>query len=136
MIGIQWIDRVDRYWLKKLIGYFAKPGVPFELHCWNEETEAISLAKSIAQPRKTDWQHGVYFKGVATEEKISVITMISDGEEATPFFDILINDDLICEHWGREIYIRKTDFADTEFMNLLDEVADRASIDEFPAENQ
>lgn len=134
MIGIQWIERVDRAWLQKFIRHFAKPGLPFELHCWNEETEAIRLAESIAQRVEANWQRGTYFKGIVTEENIPVLTMITGGETCTPFFDILINDDLICEHWGTEIYINKTTFADVAFKNLLDEVADRVSIDEFSAE--
>ena len=131
MIGIQWIERVDRNWLKKFISHFAKPGRAFEVHCWNEETEAVALAKQIAKPKETDWKHGVFFEGVVTEENIHVLTTISDGEEATPFFDILIDGDLCSEHWGNEIYILKSTLEDQALKALLDEIADRASVDEF-----
>ena len=131
MIGVQWIERVDREWLKKLIGHFAKTGSAFELHCWNEETEAIALAESIAKPKETDWQHGVFFEGVVSEENIPVLTMITDGEEATPFFDILIGGDLCCEHWGNEIYILRSTMEDKILSALFDEIDGRASVDEF-----
>lgn len=135
MIGIQWLERADKEWLRRLIHHFAKPGAEFELHCWNEETEAIALAASIAKPKETDWQHGVYFEGTITEDVIPVLKTMMDGEDCTPFFDILIGGDLVCEHWGTEIYILKTTLEDAEFRCLIDEIADRASITEFVEEN-
>lgn len=136
MIDIQWLYRVDRDWLKRFVRHFAKPGLSFELHCWNEETEAIALAKSIAHPKVSDWKHGVYYEGVVTQENIPVLATISDEEEATPFFDILIDGDLCCEHWGNEIYVYKSTSADPVLKKLLDEIKDRATVSESFGEMQ
>ena len=57
------------------------------------------------------------------------------GKSARRFFDILIGGDLVCEHWGREIYILKTTFGDADFRRLIDEIAERASIGDFVEEN-
>ena len=136
MIEIQWIEKVDREWLQRLIRHFAKPGADFELHCWNEETEAIRLAQTIAQPLETNWQHGVYFKGRVTQENLPVLTAVQEGEDATTFFDIVIHDDLWCQHWGTEIIITKSTFADENLKSLVGEIGEKASIAEFIEENQ
>ena len=81
------------------------------------------------------WRHGIYFEGTITEDVIPVLETVTDGEECTPFFDILIGGDLVCEHWGREIYILKTTFGDADFRRLIDEIAELASIGEFVEEN-
>ncbi len=132
MISVQWIDPVDRDWHQRLIRHFAKPGMEFELQCWQEETEAIELAKSVAQQVPTEWKGGCVFRGIVSEENLAVLSLARKvekcWEECSLFFAILVGG-LSCEHWGSELHI-EGHAQDAELKSLLEEIREKAAVSE------
>ena len=82
----------------------------FEIHCWNEETEEISLALKYGELKEDDWKYGKIITGEVTAEFAEMLLAQPkpiDTEAAnkmTPFFNIFLDDAFQSSHWGTEIY--------------------------------
>lgn len=112
MIAIE-IDHTvtDCSHLKCLLSQFAIDGVPFEIHCWKEETETIALALQYGQRQINSWRDGVVISGVVTPHfRQMLATMDKPADTAIynkqmPFFAIFLGNSLASEHYGTENYI-------------------------------
>ena len=51
---------------KKLAARALKRAKTFEIHCWSEEPEAVSLALEYGERRATGWAYGVVVTGPVT----------------------------------------------------------------------
>lgn len=86
-----------------------KTAQTFEIHCWNEETECISLALRYGELKNADWQYGKIITGEVTPDFTAFLLGLpkpSDTEiynKMTPFFSIFLDNDFRSEHYGTEI---------------------------------
>lgn len=82
----------------------------FEIHCWNEETEAINLALRYGNLKNDDWRHGKIIIGDVTPEFVQMLlsqpkpTDIEIDNKMTPFFNVFLDDKLQSCHYGTELY--------------------------------
>ena len=83
----------------------------FEIHCWNEETEAINLALRYGNLKNDDWRHGKIIIGDVTPEFVQMLlsqpkpTDIEIDNKMTPFFNVFLDDKFQSCHYGTELYI-------------------------------
>lgn len=81
----------------------------FEIHCWNEETEAIKLALEYGSLKPFDWSHGKVIAGTVTPQFISWLMALqkpedtSVGMKMTPFFSVFLSTGFSSEHYGTEL---------------------------------
>lgn len=84
----------------------------FEIHCWNEETQAIELALQHGCIKPFDWSHGKVIAGAVTPEFISWLMALPMPEKTdigmrmTPFFSIFLDTGFSSEHYGTELIKR------------------------------
>ena len=82
----------------------------FEIHCWNEETEAINLALRYGNLKNDDWRHGKIIIGDVTPEFVQMLlsqpkpTDIEIDNKMTPFFNVFLDDKFQSCHYGTELY--------------------------------
>ena len=82
----------------------------FEIHCWNEETEAINLALRYGNLKNDDWRHGKIIIGDVTPEFVQMLlsqpkpTDIEIDNKMTPFFNVFLDDKFQSCHYGIELY--------------------------------
>ena len=83
----------------------------FEIHCWNEETEAINLALRYGNLKNDDWRHGKIIIGDVTPEFVQMLlsqpkpTDIEIDNKMTPFFNVFLDDKFQSCHYGTELYL-------------------------------
>lgn len=81
----------------------------FEIHCWNEETQAVALALQYGQLQKTDWSYGKVIRGPVTPAFVHWLLHLPKPEEEdvydkmTPFFTIRLDTGFASEHYGTEL---------------------------------
>lgn len=96
---------------KSLLLCFAADGLPFEIHCWADDTDAIALARQYGQPAETNWRGGVVIQGVVTPQFRQMLAdTVKPGDtelynKQTPFFSIFLDKCFSSEHYGTENYI-------------------------------
>lgn len=80
----------------------------FQIHCWNEESQAIAAALQYGTFQPSDWSWGKIIAGPVTPEFVRFLLTLpqpTDREiydKRTPFFAIVL-DGLFCsEHYGTE----------------------------------
>lgn len=127
----------NNYFWKKLIIEFATVGLKFEIHCWNEETEAIRTALKLGKEKLTDWEFGIVIEGIIDEKFIEMIqhTVKPQGvaiyNKMTPFFSIFFENGFSSEHYGTEFHISSAPMNDADFTVLLKKLQEYAIINEF-----
>ena len=87
VITLDGLDRAGN--LKKwqtLLRQSVSTACTFEIHCWEDEPDAIALALRYGRKKDTGWAHGV------------VIAL-------TPFFSLFLDNGFSSEHYGTELYI-------------------------------
>lgn len=77
----------------------------FEIHCWEDENEAIELALQYGKLKRTSWHNGkVIFGRVTTEFKNMLASLPATcGDKKTPFFSVFFDNGFSSEHYGTEI---------------------------------
>ncbi|WP_054252203.1 hypothetical protein [Neofamilia massiliensis] len=138
---LQMIDwYVDQSWWVQLIKHFICLGDSFEIVCWKDELEEISIAKKLGSlvPNKYG-KNEVAISGLVSEEFFQAIFDSSQLDKETynkmtRFFTINFKNDrcnLSSAHYGTEIYIdiyREEDVL--FFTNLMDGYKDYFSLGE------
>ncbi len=82
----------------------------FEIHCWNEESEAIALALGYGTFKDTDWWYGKVIVGTVTTTFVEMLLSqpkpsdIEAANKMTPFFNIFFDNGFQSCHWGTELY--------------------------------
>ncbi len=98
----------DRW--KEIIGPHLRKSKSFEIHCWNEETEAIQQALAFGQIKDDDWPYGKVIAGEVTDAFIHYILSAAKPADTeiyhkmTPFFSIFLDDGFSSEHYGTELH--------------------------------
>ena len=113
---------------KKLISDNISTAKTFEIHCWEDEADAISLALNYGSLKQTNWKHGSVIASTITENFISMLLSLpkqSDTDiynKMTPFFSIFFDNGFSSSHYGTEnnIPIKQVVFAE----NLADDMND------------
>lgn len=96
---------------KSLLLQFAAEDLPFEIHCWEDEPDAIALALQYGQRRESSWRGGVIIGGVVTAQFRQMLAETakpaddSAYNKQTPFFSIFLGNDFAAEHYGTENHI-------------------------------
>ena len=82
----------------------------FEIHCWSDEVEAISLAQAYGTVKETKWEWGTVVEGKVTPEFARFLLSLPnpDGNELepnqmSPFFSIFLDNGFSSEHYGTEL---------------------------------
>lgn len=84
----------------------------FEIHCWQDELEAIEMALRYGSIKPSDWLGGVVIEGDATPEFCGFLLSLpkpTDTEiynKMTPFFNIFLDNGFCSEHYGTELISR------------------------------
>ncbi len=98
------------YW-KSLLSEFAANGLPFEIHCWSDETETAALALQYGQYKTNSCSDGIVISGIITPQFRQMLMDLpkpTDTEiynKQTPFFSIFLGNSFSSEHYGTENYI-------------------------------
>lgn len=80
----------------------------FQIHCWNEETQAIDAALQYGTLQPCDWGWGKIIAGPVTPEFTRFLLTMpqpTDREiydKRTPFFSIVLDGIFCSEHYGTE----------------------------------
>ena len=98
---------------KALISAHIKTAKTFEIHCWKEEQDEITLALQYGALKDFDWKYGKVIAGAVTAEFAAMLlnmpkpidTVISN--KMTPFFSIFFDNGFSSEHYGTENIIRE-----------------------------
>ena len=98
---------------KALISEHIKTAKTFEIHCWKEEQDEITLALQYGALKDFDWKYGKVIAGAVTAEFAAMLlnmpkpidTVISN--KMTPFFSIFLDNGFSSEHYGTENIIRE-----------------------------
>lgn len=83
----------------------------FELHCWNEETDWISLAARYGTIQESGWSYGKIVAGDVTPDFRAMLLTLEkplDTEitnKMTPFFNLFLDEIFLSSHYGTEIYL-------------------------------
>lgn len=102
---------------KKIISKQLKIASHFEIHCWNDEKEEITLALKYGNRKDSDWEYGKIISGDVTKDFKDFILSIpkpTDTEiynKMTPFFSIFLDNGtsyFSSSHYGTEMYKWKT----------------------------
>lgn len=97
---------------KKLISENISTAKTFEIHCWEDETDEISMALKYGVINETSWKLGSIIKGKITNDFKSMLLSLpkpSDTDtynKMTPFFSIFFDNGFSSEHYGTENIIR------------------------------
>ena len=103
--------REDREKWRQIMEENLKTARYFEIHCWNEEPDALQLALKYGQVKPFDWAHGTVVYGPVTQEFIAMLLDRSKEhgknaqQEITPFFTIMLDNGFHSEHYGTELII-------------------------------
>lgn len=123
------LHAINTSWWKALMSLFLKPGTPFEIRCWREETDVIETAASfgtISNAQSTEFEVSV--TGVLTNSTIHQILSEpkpDSEEQMTRFFTIHVGNSVWCEHYGTEIYIdAPTDAVYEQLRTILEPIRD------------
>lgn len=103
------LDRAGdlRKW-RELIQELSLSASRFEIHCWEDEEEAIALALEYGDEEKRDWTHGRVFSGAVTPAFVQMLLtrpLPAEPEKLTPFFSVFLDNGFSSEHYGTEINI-------------------------------
>ena len=98
---------------KALISAHIKTAKTFEIHCWKEEQDEITLALQYGALKDFDWKYGKVIAGAVTAEFAAMLlnmpkpidTVISN--KMTPFFSIFFDNGYSSEHYGTENIIKE-----------------------------
>ncbi len=83
----------------------------FELHCWEDEGDAIALARQYGEEKTVTWAHGRVFAGAVTPAFVQALLAqplpeeSEEGQRLTPFFSVFLDNGFSSEHYGTEINI-------------------------------
>lgn len=101
-------ELTNQHW-KEIMEKKLKTATAFEIHCWIEETEEISMALSFGTIKKSTWKYGKIIEGLVTPEFVNFLLELpkpTDTElynKMTPFFTIALNNGFWSEHYGTEL---------------------------------
>ena len=125
-------------WWRQLMGHFARPGDPFEIRCWREETAEIAEASRYGIAAAEGYEVSV--KGIVTKELLNSWLTGEPRDRSvynkmTAFFTIHVENDrcdLWSEHYGTEMTLSIREEADAGFfLRVMEEYPEDFSIGEF-----
>lgn len=90
---------------------FACTARTFEIHCWEDEGEALALALRCGEVRPCSWPGGVVVSGEVTPGFVRFLLALprpagdDPCRKMTPFFSIFFDNGYSSEHYGTELHI-------------------------------
>ena len=103
---------MDNHWWKKLFRMHAAVGEYFEIHCWNDEKDALQVAETFGKAACYTIPDLKIVHGHLTERLITYMEHCMKPIECecynkmVPFFTIRIGDHFSSEKYGTEIILR------------------------------
>lgn len=104
-------EKDNSKWIALITGYL-NGAKTFEIHCWNEESEWIELARQYGELKDDNWKYGKIIKGNVTKPFIEMILKQPKPKDTeiynkmTPFFNIFLDDNFQSCHYGTENYYK------------------------------
>jgi len=108
-IYFDYTEKDNTRWLS-LMKNALKNAKTFEIHCWNEETDEISLALQYGNFKESSWRYGKVITGEVTPAFMEMLLSqpkpadLEAANKMTPFFNIFLDNGFQSCHWGTEIY--------------------------------
>ena len=94
----------ENSWWKKLLHPALDGAQRFEIHCWNEEIQAISQALAFGEKIGYDWPYGTVISGRISQEFARYLeTLPQQGEEPVPIFTLFLDNGFSSAHYGTEL---------------------------------
>ena len=113
VITLDGLDRAGN--LKKwqtLLRQSVSTACTFEIHCWEDEPDAIALALRYGRKKDTGWAHGVVIAGAVTTafREMLLSQPLPPGSDLCsiplpPFLSLFLDNGFSSEHYGTELYI-------------------------------
>ena len=82
----------------------------FEIHCWEDESEAVRMALSYGTVKMSNWKQGTVIEGKVTQDFTDFLLSlpVPEGNDLTPrrmtpFFSIFLDNGFSSEHYGTEL---------------------------------
>ena len=82
----------------------------FEIHCWEDESEAVRMALSYGTVKMSHWKQGTVIEGKVTQDFTDFLLSlpVPEGNDLTPrrmtpFFSICLDNGFSSEHYGTEL---------------------------------
>ena len=82
----------------------------FEIHCWEDESEAVRMALPYGTVKMSDWKQGTVIEGKVTQDFTDFLLSlpVPEGNDLaprrmTPFFSIFLDNGFSSEHYGTEL---------------------------------
>lgn len=98
---------------KTIMEQYLKTAKTFEIHCWLEEQEWISVALRYGKDMQVSWAYGKVIGGLVTPAFRKMILNMPKPDDTeiynkmTPFFSIFLDNGFYSEHYGTELNIVK-----------------------------
>ena len=109
--------------------------IPFEIHCWSDESAEEQAARQFGHKMTSPWREGTVFRGRITKEFLNFLTEAQKPKDTdiynkmTPFFTIIFGNTLHSEHYGTEIIIsRVIRERERSIDRILDQMEDVATV--------
>ena len=126
-------------WWKELVRCCAVFGEPFEIHCWDDEREAIREALRFGREVPSNLHGGRVIRGNITLDFLHFLLRAPKPAQSTgyhmmtPFFTIHFGNRLMSEHYGAEMILCDPPAGkEKEIRKALDSIASMAVIHEDP----
>lgn len=102
----------DNLCWKELIKKQLPAARTFELHCWEDEKDAIALGLKFGSIKPSGWKGGVIIAGDVTEEFCRMLLALPlprniGFARLNPFFSVVLDNGFSSEHYGTENIIKK-----------------------------
>ncbi len=107
-VAFDYNEPTNQCW-KEIMTEKLKTASTFEIHCWTEETEEITMALPFGTFKESTWQYGKIIEGKVTPEFTSFLLGLpkpTDTEiynKMTPFFTVALDNGFWSEHYGTEL---------------------------------
>lgn len=120
----------NHQWWSQLLLLYAGEGAPFEIHCWNDETELIHLAEQHGFKARNTIPDVTIITGKVTQEWVDLLITgkkpesTSGYNKMTPFYIVRIGEKFSSEQYGTSLLLS----CDTaEESNVIDKVINAIS---------
>lgn len=109
-----WSETADEDW-RRIIAPQLQESHSFEIHCWQDELDALELALRYGDIKPSEWQGGLVIVGEVTPAFCDFLLSLprpADREvypKMTPFFNLFLDNGFCSEHYGTELFQRADD---------------------------
>lgn len=108
-IDFDYLSPTNETW-QDIIAPYLQQAKTFEIHCWQDESQAIKQALIYGELKESGWPYGEVIMGDVTPEFTNYLLTLPKPQDTeiynkmTPFFSIFLDDIFSSSHYGTELY--------------------------------